>query len=75
MEIGNEIRIKIEEGISDESAMWMVLQVIERGKISGKGNKYCWITTFTNGCRVTLMDYRKTTMFYVTKDKDYEQDR
>ena len=77
MKIGNEIRIKIEDGISDDAAALMVADVIARGKTSQntKGEKkYCWISTYYNyrlgfRCRVTLMDYRKTTVFYVTKDE------
>lgn len=77
MKIRNEIRIKIEDGIPDDVAACMVADVIGRGKISEntKGEKkYCWISTYYSdrlgfNCRVTLMDYRKTTMFYITKDE------
>ena len=70
----NEIRIKAEQGISDEIAICLVAKVISQGKISqnSKGaKKYCWLTTFEvegEEINVCLRDYRKTTMFYVYKN-------
>lgn len=41
-----EIRIKYDDGISDELASRFVLSVIHEGKISNEGKSYCYATVF-----------------------------
>ena len=38
--------IKIEDNIDDLTAINLVKQVIEQGKISNNGNMYCYLTLF-----------------------------
>ena len=42
--------IKIEDNIDDLTAVSLVKQVIERGKISNNGNDYCYLTIFGDMC-------------------------
>ena len=58
--------IKIEDGIDDLTAISLVKQVIEQGKISNNGNSYCYLTLFGNICVETRL-YRKSTCFRVYK--------
>lgn len=67
-----EIRIKKEEGISDELATAMVLKVIEKGKISGDGKHYCYVTEFEHSGDIydVAFDYKcKTKVFKIWKRK------
>lgn len=68
--------IKIEDGIDDLTAVSLVKQVIERGKISGNGKSYCYLTMFTVGNEFTVgndtivvetRQYRKSPCFRVYK--------
>ena len=54
--------IKIEDNIDDLTAITLVKQVIEQGKISDNGNSYCYITLFDD-ISVETRQYRKITMF------------
>lgn len=68
----DEIRIKKEPEISDELAMRLVLRVIEKGKISGEGKHYCYVTEFEAYGETynVLFDHRcKTKVFKVYKRK------
>lgn len=72
MKLEKEIRIKSEQGISDDAVMNLVSSVIAQGKISNDGNSYCYATQFSyNGCKymVEANDKSKSTMFYVYKVK------
>ena len=60
--------IKIEDGIDDLTAISLVKQVIEHGKISNNGNSYCYLTLFGNIC-VETRQYRKSPCFVVYKNK------
>ena len=51
--------IKIEDGIDDLTAISLVKQVIEQGKISNNGNSYCHLTSFGDIC-VETRQYRKS---------------
>ena len=51
--------IKIEDNIDDLTAVSLVKQVIEQGKISNNGNSYCYLTTFGDIC-VETRQYRKS---------------
>lgn len=67
-----EIRIKKEPGTSDELATRLVLRVIEKGKISGNGEHYCYLTEFEAYGETydVLFDHRcKTKVFKVYKRK------
>ena len=67
-----EIRIKYDNGISDELALRLVRSVIYEGKISNEGKSYCFVTVFNvSGAtyQVVANDKTKSTMFYVTKEK------
>lgn len=71
MKVGNEIRIKVEEGISDELAMVLVSKVVFSGKISANGDRYCYATKFEYEGKkyvVSIPDYSKTDLFYVYRD-------
>ena len=59
--------IKIEDNIDDLTAINLVKQVIERGKISNNGNSYCYLTLF-NGISVETRQYRKSPCFRVYKN-------
>ena len=50
--------IKIEDSIDDLTAVSLVKQVIEQGKISNNGNSYCYITIFDD-IAVETRQYRK----------------
>ena len=63
-----EIRIKYDDEISDELASRLVLSVINQGKISNEGKRYCFATVFNvNGYNymVVANDKTKSIMFYV----------
>lgn len=78
-----EIRIKIDDDINDNNALWMVLQVVMGGKISNTSDgksTYCWVTGFGGKDNTPLYwvenrPYRKTTMFYVKKDENSDKNR
>ena len=59
--------IKIEYGIDDLTAINLVKQVIEQGKISNNGNSYCYLTMFGDMCVQTRL-YRKSPCFRVYKN-------
>ena len=61
--------IKIEDGIDDLTAVRLVKQVIEHGKISNNGNSYCYLTLFGDIC-VETRQYRKSPCFRVYKNLD-----
>lgn len=54
--------IKIEDNIDDLTAVSLVKQVIERGKISNNGNSYCYLSVFDD-IVVETRQYRKTPCF------------
>ena len=59
--------IKIEDNIDDLTAINLVKQVIEQGKISNYGNSYCYLTVF-NDISVETRQYRKSPCFRVYKN-------
>ena len=61
-----DMTIKIEDGIDDLTAIRLVKQVIEQGKISNNGNSYCYLTLFGDIC-VETRQYRKSPCFRVYK--------
>ena len=67
-----EVRIKKEPGISDELATRLVLRVIGKGKISGNGAHYCYLTEFEVHGEIydVLFDHRcKAKVFRIWKTK------
>ena len=58
--------IKIEDNIDDLTAISLVKQVIEQGKISANGNSYCYLSMFGGIC-VETRQYRKSPCFGVYK--------
>ena len=58
--------IKIEDNIDDLTAVSLVKQVIEQGKISDNGNSYCYLSVFGNIC-VETRQHRKSPCFRVYK--------
>ena len=56
--------IKIEDNIDDLTAITLVKQVIEQGKISNNGNSYCYLTLFGD-ISVETRQYRKSPCFRV----------
>ena len=58
--------IKIEDGIDDLTAVSLVKQVIEQGKIRDNGNSYCYLSIFGNIC-VETRQHRKSPCFRVYK--------
>ena len=58
--------IKIENGIDDLTAVSLVKQVIEQGKISNNGNSYCFLSIFGDIVGETRQ-YRKSPCFRVYK--------
>ena len=58
--------IKIEDGIDNLTAITLVKQVIEQGKISNDGNSYCYLTLFDD-IFVETRQYRKSLCFRVYK--------
>ena len=58
--------IKIEDNIDDLTAVSLVKQVIEQGKISDNGNSYCYLSIFGNIC-VETRQHRKSPCFRVYK--------
>lgn len=69
------MKIDIRDGISDEIALELVLEVVKEGKISkGEHGKmyYCWVTIFNiDGIEyaVSVRQYRKSDCFVVYKYK------
>ena len=61
--------IKIEDGIDDLTAVSLVKQVIEQGKISDNGNSYCYLSMFGDIC-VETRQHRKSPCFRVYKKKN-----
>ena len=60
--------IKIEDNIDDLTAINLVKQVIEQGKISNNGNSYCYLTIFDD-ISVETRQHRKSPCFRVYKNK------
>ena len=60
--------IKIEDGIDDLTAVSLVKQVIEQGKISNNGNSYCFLSIFGN-IVVETGQYRKSRVLGYIKHK------
>lgn len=58
--------IKIEDNIDDLTAISLVKQVIEQGKISGNCKSYCYLTLFGN-IAVETRQHRKSPCFRVYK--------
>ena len=58
--------IKIEDNIDDLTAINLVKQVIEQGKISNNGNSYCYLSIFDD-IVVETRQYRKTPCFRIYK--------
>lgn len=58
--------IKIEDSIDDLTAITLVKQVIEQGKISDNGNSYCYLTLFGN-ILVETRQHRKSPCFRIYK--------
>ena len=58
--------IKIEDDIDDLTAITLIKQVVEEGKISNNGNSYCYLTLFDD-ISVETRQYRKSTCFRVFK--------
>ena len=56
--------IEIKDNIDDLTAISLVKQVIEQGKISNNGNSYCYLTMFGDICVETRL-YRKSPCFRV----------
>ena len=63
--------IKIEDNIDDLTAITLVKQVIEQGKISDNGNSYCYLTLFGDVI-VETRQYRKSPCFMVYKQNSYD---
>ena len=59
--------IKIEDNIDDLTAINLVKQVIEQGKISNNGNNYCYLTLFGD-MSVETRQNRKSPCFRVYKN-------
>ena len=59
--------IKIEDNINDLTAITLVKQVVEEGKISNNGNSYCYLTLFGD-ILVETRQYRKSPCFRVYKN-------
>ena len=59
--------IKIEDGIDALTAISLVKQVVEQGKISNNGNSNCYLTMFGDMCVETRL-YRKSPCFRVYKN-------
>ena len=59
--------IKIVDNIDGLTAVSLVKQVIELGKISNNGNSYCYLTLFGDMC-VETRQYRKSPCFRVYKN-------
>ena len=65
--------IKIEDNIDDLTAVSLVKQVIEQGKISDNGNSYCYLSIFGDIC-VETRQHRKSPCFRVyKKNRDYDK--
>ena len=60
--------IIIEDNIDDLTAINLVKQVIEQGKISNNGNMYCYLTLFDD-ISIETRRYRKSPCFRVYKNK------
>lgn len=58
--------IKIEDNIDDLTAISLVKQVIEQGKISDNCNSYCYLSIFGDIC-VETRQHRKSPCFRVYK--------
>ena len=58
--------IKIEDNIDDLTAVSLVRQVIEQGKISNNGNSYCYLSILSDIC-VETRQHRKSPCFRVYK--------
>lgn len=70
MKLNKEIRIKSEEGISDDMLLRLVPSVVAQGKMSNKGKSYCYAMQFEldeQRYMVEANDKGKSQMFYVYK--------
>lgn len=62
------MKIEIKDNIDDLTAINLVKQAIEQGKISNNGNSYCYLTSFGD-IFVETRQYRKSPCFRVYKSK------
>lgn len=67
--MSSKIHITIEDDIAPEIALECVKKVVEGGRVSGYGKRYCWATIFTNGIIVVTKDRTKSDCFLVRKEK------
>lgn len=58
--MSKRITITIEDDINDADALQLAMQVVEQGKISGKGKHYCYATAFQHP------NYKEEIMVYTS---------
>lgn len=71
------IHIDIRDSIEPEDALYYVMQVVERGRISKEGKQYCYLTEFYTKygkIHVVTRDYRKSDCFVVYRAKGGNND-
>ena len=65
--MSSKIHITVEDGIEPSVALEHVAEVMKRGRISGNGKYYCYVTLFPDETRVMVNEYRKSDCFVVEK--------
>ena len=67
-----KVIINIEDGVDIRDAMQCVSLVIERGRVSGNGKRFCWATVFSDGLTVVTNNRTKSDSFTVYRNPKTE---
>lgn len=69
-----EIRINCDSEISDRMALHIILDVIEKGKISGNGESYSYCSIIKKGIKTYMVTTNDKTKSWMFRIKEYNPD-
>lgn len=53
------------QSITENEALWYVMQVVKEGRVSDQGRAYCFCTTFTTGIAVISKRNKSSDTFII----------
>lgn len=62
------IIVTVEEGVDPVRALRCAAHVVELGRISADGRRYCWVSTFSDGIVVLTRERGKGDSFIVRRE-------
>ena len=68
----HRIIVPVEEGVDTAHALRCVARVVDMGRISGEGRRYCWVSTFSDGIVVLTRERGKGDSFIVRRENGKE---